>query len=297
MKKVLILTACVLLVALFAHFETVVAGGTTDGAADDLDGITVRSGRFPSGAVTLKNGEYREPVAPGSAVSMVVKLTNFHVFGAVNGRDAAAVVIVTDLGGSGVFFDLALLFKEKGAWINVDTVFLGDRIKVHSVDIRDKEFLIGMTVHSPRDALCCPTLDITRRFAIEGDHLVAHNEEKKNVVSEHEIVGPVWHWVRTRYANDTMLKPASSTAGYALQLKPDGSIQVRGECNAAGGTFILRDSKLTITITHTTLAACPEGSLENVFIRDLNKTGGFVLENGMLFLDLRLDSGTMEFHE
>ncbi len=297
MKKMLVVTACVVLIVLLALFETAMAGGTTGDQAADLAFITVRSDRFPSGVVTLKGGEYREPVAPGSAAAMVVKLTNCHAFGVVNGRDAAAVVIVTDLGGSGAFYDLALLYKEKGGWINVDTVFLGDRVKVHSVDIRDKEFLVGMTTHSPHDALCCPTQEITLRFVIKGDHLVAQGEEKKNVISEHKIIGPVWHWVRTRYANDTMLNPASSTAGYTLRLKPDGTIQVRGDCNAGGGSFILNGSKLTITITHTTLAACPEGSLENVFIRDLNRTGGFVLENGILFLDLKLDSGTMEFHE
>jgi len=45
------------------------------GTAADLGGITVRSNMFPSGAVTLKNGEYHEPAAPGSTIAMVVKLT------------------------------------------------------------------------------------------------------------------------------------------------------------------------------------------------------------------------------
>jgi hypothetical protein len=82
--------------------------------AADLGGITVRSGRFPSGAVTLRNGEYRDPAAPGSAAATVVKLTDLRAFSAVNGRDAAAVVIVTNSGGSGTFFDLALLVKGEG---------------------------------------------------------------------------------------------------------------------------------------------------------------------------------------
>jgi hypothetical protein len=59
----------------------------------------------------------------------------------------------------------------------------------------------------------------------------------------------------------------------------------------------MNGSKLSVTITHTTMAACPEGSLEGPFIRDLNRAGGFLLKNGRLFLDLKLDSGTMEFHK
>jgi hypothetical protein len=57
------------------------------------------------------------------------------------------------------------------------------------------------------------------------------------------------------------------------------------------------NNKLSITITHTTMAACPEGSLEGPFIRDLNRTGGFFLKNSELFLDLKHDEGTMEFHK
>jgi hypothetical protein len=56
-------------------------------------------------------------------------------------------------------------------------------------------------------------------------------------------------------------------------------------------------SELSITITHSTRAACPEGSSEDAFIRDLNRTGRFLLRNSGLYLGLKLDSGTMEFHE
>jgi hypothetical protein len=45
------------------------------------------------------------------------------------------------------------------------------------------------------------------------------------------------------------------------------------------------------------MAACPEGSLEGPFIRDLNRIGGFLIKNGRLFLDLKLDVGTMEFDQ
>ena len=226
-----------------------------------------------------------------------VKLTDRQAFGAVNGRDAAAVVIVTNTGGSGTFYDLALLVKGEGGWVNVDTYFLGDRVKVHSIGMGKGEITVAMTMHGPGDALCCPTEERTRRFAVQADRLVDQEEEKRTGIDMHGIVGPVWRWVRTRQGNDTALTRPADAAGYTVQLKPDGSIHVRGDCNVSGGSFTLNDAGLAIAVTHSTRAACPEGSLEDSFIRDLNRTGRFLLKNGRLYLDLKLDSGTMEFRE
>jgi heat shock protein HslJ len=297
LKKTLTCTCSAILLAFFVTFGMALAGGTTGEPAVDLGGITVRSSWFRSGAVTLKNGEYREPAVLGSAITTVIKLTDWRAFGKVDGRDAAAVVLVTDPGGSGTFYDLALLFKGKDGWVNFDTILLGDRVRMHSVDIRDNEIFVNMTTHGPGDALCCPTQEKTRRFAVLAGRLVAENEEKKTGIREPGIVGPVWQWVRTRYNDDTTLAPPADAAGYTFQMKQDGTVHVRGDCNVSGGSFTLNNGKLTITITNTTLAACPEGSLEDPFIRDLNRTSGFLLKNGRLFLDLKLDSGTMEFRE
>jgi heat shock protein HslJ len=297
LKKHGITTACALLFALLLPFQTSPGAGTQGVPAADLGGITIRSDRFSSGAVTLRNGEYREPVAPGSAAATIVKLTDRRAFGAVNGRDAAAVVIVTNTGGSGTFYDLALLVKGEGGWVNVDTYFLGDRVKVHSVGMEDNEISVAMTMHGPDDALCCPTQERTRRFTIQADRLIAQEGEKRTESIMRGIVGPVWRWARTRYADDTTLARAPDAAGYTVQLRRDGTIHVRGDCNVSGGSFILKDTELSIMITHSTRAACPEGSLEDAFIRDLNRTGRFLLKNGGLYLDLKLDSGTMEFHE
>lgn len=109
------------------------------------------------------------------------------------------------------------------------------------------------------------------------------------------MIGPVWQWVKTQYNNDTaVIRPAEAT-GYTLQLNQDGTIRVRGDCNAGGGSFTLNDSRFSITISYTTMAACPDGSLENPYFFDLNRTSGFLLKDSSLFLDLKLDSGTMEF--
>ena len=48
-------------------------------------------------------------------------------------------------------------------------------------------------------------------------------------------------------------------------------------------------------ITHSTLAACEPGSLERVFLRDLGAVAGYFMKEDRLYLDLKYDTGTMEF--
>ena len=288
--------SCVLLLIIVAHFGTASAGEVQGITAKDLEGITIRSAWFPSGTVTLRNGEYREPAALGSATETVVRLTDRRAFGPMNGKDAAAIVLVTDTGGSGMFYDLALLEIRPGGWVYADAVLLGDRVEVHAVGIKDNEIMVSMTAHGPGDAMCCPTHEVTRRFTVQADHLVAEHEAQPGV-QDRGIIGSVWQWVRTRYNDGTALTRPADTAGYTLQLNSDGTVKIKGDCNAGGGSFTMNNSNLSVMITHTTMAACPENSPEGPFIRDLNRTGGFLLEKGELFLDLKLDVGTMEFHK
>ena len=152
-----------------------------DDPSPDLRSMTFMSTWFSSGKVTLSDGEYREPAAPGSASETVVMLSDKRVFGLINRKDTGAVVLVTSAGGTGTFYDLALMIKETGGWVNRDVAFLGDRVKVHSVEIRDNHFVITMTTHGPGDAMCCPTLEVEKLFAVEGNRLVpvAGDTQKK----------------------------------------------------------------------------------------------------------------------
>ena len=283
------------LLLLLGGFGTALAEGAAGCSAAALSGITLRSDRFPSGTITLHNGRFRAPAAPGSASELVVQLSDRCAFGALGGREIAAAVVVTDGGGSGSFVDLALLVRGPGGWANVDSTLLGDRVKVHSVEIRDTAILIAMTTHGPGDPQCCPTRETTRRFTIQTDRLVAQEEETATPVGDREVIGPVWRWVRTRDSEGIRQRPAEAASGYTLQLRPDGTVLVSGDCNVSGGSFTLRNASLDIMITHSTMAACPDGSVEDAFIRDLGRTGRFVMTDGRFVLEMKLGAGTMEF--
>jgi heat shock protein HslJ len=76
-------------------------------------------------------------------------------------------------------------------------------------------------------------------------------------------------------------------------------IDTRSLCSSTGGsisgTYTLNEKKISITITHTTRAACPPDSLEQDYIRDLNGVAGWFLKEGDLYMDIKFDTGTMKF--
>ncbi len=109
-----------------------------------------------------------------------------------------------------------------------------------------------------------------------------------------KIGGIVWKWQRTAYNNDTRTEPPDSSH-YTILLMPEGHLSVRLDCNTGGGRYMLDGSSLTLDVTHSTMAACPPGSLARKFMKDLAAARIVFLRDGELYLDLMYDSGTMKF--
>jgi heat shock protein HslJ len=121
-----------------------------------------------------------------------------------------------------------------------------------------------------------------------------NNQSKAAAGDELKIIGPIWKWQQTLYNNDTKNAP-SDPAGYTLGLLQDGNVRIQADCNSGGGHYTLKGTRISIEILHTTLAACPPGSLEKIYIRDLGAAVGYFIEDNALFIDLKYDSGTMKF--
>ena len=108
------------------------------------------------------------------------------------------------------------------------------------------------------------------------------------------IVGEVWQWVGTQTPTEETVvdDPGKCT----IEFLPDGKVHVQADCNMAGGTYAIGDaSHIKITITTTTLAACPPGSLGDQFIKELNGAVIYFFEGDNLLIDRIYDSGTMRF--
>ena len=277
----------VLLLAACGHTPALQPSGV------DLDQITFISVWTRSGTVRLTNGVYREPAAPDSAAELVIQKAGDIVYGELNGNASAAVVLVTNAGGSGTFFDLALLRWQSGSWINTDMAELGDRVQVHMVAIEDDTVRVDLTAHGPGDPMCCPSVRTERIFVLQNDRL-SESGASNQPSSSSSIIGPVWRWQYSRYSDDSNSVP-TDTGRYTLQLLPEGNIRIRADCNLAGGTYRLKDRQIAIEITHSTMAACPPGSLEQAYIRDLNAAAAYFIREKNLSIDLKFDSGTMAF--
>ncbi|MGH8612711.1 MAG: META domain-containing protein [Gammaproteobacteria bacterium] len=264
-------------------------------SAEELKNAVYQSPWTRSGSAPLTDGEYREPVAPAAATETRVKLTDWIAYGKVNGEDAAAVVLVTDPGGSGTFYDLALVIRQNARLLNPATAHLGDRVRITSRAMEGNAIMVNMTVHGPNDRMCCPTQSRVRKFAFQDDRLVPiANDVVTEASGPQDIVGVVWKWMQTLKDNGDKITPANPD-DYRIEFLGDGQVNIRADCNGGGGTYKSDGQVLSIEITHTTLAACPPGSLEKDYIEHLNAAAHYFLENNHLYIDLKFDTGTMKF--
>ena len=143
-------------------------------AVEALANATYQSQYTESGEATLVDGEYREQAAPGSATETVVKLTeHITVVELEDGQPAAAVILVTDPGGSGTFYDLHVLIAGDGEPTDIATAFLGDRVQINSLSVNENGVIaVDMITHGPDDPMCCPTLHVLQTYVVQRGELV-----------------------------------------------------------------------------------------------------------------------------
>lgn len=127
-------------------------------------------------AVALVDGRYEgEPfVAGGASRPTITLLPETVTYGDLDGdgQADAAVVLVSDLGGSGTYHYLAVVKSRDGKPANVATALLGDRVQVRSLAIEDGRLLTNLLAHAADDPACCPTLETLRAFRLEGETLI-----------------------------------------------------------------------------------------------------------------------------
>ena len=109
-----------------------------------------------------------------------------------------------------------------------------------------------------------------------------------------EMTGTVWEWMQTQYNDDRKTVPADPK-NYTVQFREDGTLAVKADCNQKGGTYSVQGKHLSIEITHSTMAVCPDGSLEDEFARALSAAVLYLRQDADLYVDLQYDTGTMRF--
>jgi heat shock protein HslJ len=107
------------------------------------------------------------------------------------------------------------------------------------------------------------------------------------------VLGKTWQWQETvkPVAKITVPNPER----YTILLTDGAKLQARFDCNSGGGAYKISEGKLSFGPLVSTRMACPPGSLDGPYMRDLQRVVSFFIEDSNLYLELPLDSGTMRF--
>ena len=106
------------------------------------------------------------------------------------------------------------------------------------------------------------------------------------MAAQPDLVGGAWHWQGA---------PAAPRDAYTIELAPDGRLIVRADCNRGAGRYVIdAGDRLTLSGIVTTKMACPAGSLDTAFLRQLGEVQSYRFEGEALHLATR-GGGEMRF--
>jgi heat shock protein HslJ len=89
--------------------------------------------------------------------------------------------------------------------------------------------------------------------------------------------------------------PEASQASYTILFNTDGTFSAKADCNTVQGGYVAgADGSLKLTLGPTTIVACPEGSLSDLYLIALGKVASYASAAGQLTITLA-DGGTLVY--
>ncbi len=243
-----------------------------------------------SGRVKLSNGIYRGKIVPESASELIVLLSDQVAFGDLNGdgADDAAVVLITDPGGSGTFRHLGAVINQQGSPKHVTSILLGDRVKVKSLSIRSGEIAVEMITHGPNDPMCCPTLQVAQNYVLQGSKLVvAHVRQLMKR-----------KWALQSFGIKGSEDPLVPRTAISLEFTADGRLHGSGGCNRYFAAYeIGPGDSLKIESIGSTRMACPQEFMDQEmrYFEALQRVSAFTVEKDCLQLSYENSQRVLNF--
>jgi putative lipoprotein len=109
-----------------------------------------------------------------------------------------------------------------------------------------------------------------------------------------QLTGIVWTWTEfTDPVQGTL--PIETPEQYTVEFLEDGTAAIKADCNTGSGSYVAEAGSLDITVGAVTLALCDADSLSDQFLQYLDAAAIYFFEEGDLFMDLPVDSGTLRF--
>jgi heat shock protein HslJ len=137
----------------------------------------------------------------------------------------------------------------------------------------------------------------TEAFRVEMGNIGQHYYQWRHGTAQPgpALAGTSWTWQRTQMSDGAVIQPTDPSK-YTLAFNADGTVAILADCNRVAGTYTATSAgQLTITLGPSTLAACPPGSLDQRYLQQLGDVATYVTRDGKLYLNIKFDSGTMEF--
>jgi heat shock protein HslJ len=104
-----------------------------------------------------------------------------------------------------------------------------------------------------------------------------------------------WQWVSFADPSGeiTIADPSRYTITFGEAVDVMGPAAINADCNNVSATYTVDGSSIRIVAGPSTMAACPEDSLDQQFLANLGQSTIYFFEEGDLFLALNADAGTM----
>ncbi|HEX5498400.1 MAG TPA: META domain-containing protein, partial [Thermomicrobiales bacterium] len=145
-----------------------------------------------------------------------------------------------------------------------------------------------------RDTLFSAALDMATAFAFDPDGNLLLSGAGGSLRLRPALTGVRWEWQAFEGGDGAIVRPAHPEQ-YAVEFLPDGKLAVQADCNRAFGVYTADGPTIDLQVAGVTSALCPQGSLMDRFLRDLDTANSHVFRAGHLFLALPVDSGVLEF--
>jgi heat shock protein HslJ len=81
---------------------------------------------------------------------------------------------------------------------------------------------------------------------------------------------------------------------YTVHFLPDETVNIRADCNWVAGFWSGANGVLDVTVTMTTVAECPAGSMEEPFVQALDEATSYTFADGMTLI-ISGPTGEMRF--
>lgn len=127
-----------------------------------------------SGVVQLTDGAFQQVVSADSPIRTYARISEIHAFGDLNddGDDDAVVILATNTGGTGVFYELFVVEMIENRPRVITNTYLGDRVVIRALSIEDGMITLDLRQQGHGDALCCPSEEAQFVYALEDEEIV-----------------------------------------------------------------------------------------------------------------------------